>query len=70
MKLQEVYKKNKGLVSEPLKQGSVSELAKRNQVKLGSWVPWWRGLMVSSPPATEETGAMVLEIESRQGLGW
>jgi hypothetical protein len=29
--------------------------------------PWWRGLMVLSPPATEETGAMSPEIESHQG---
>jgi hypothetical protein len=28
--------------------------------------PWRRGLVVSSPPATEETGAMGREIESRQ----
>jgi hypothetical protein len=27
-----------------------------------------RGLMVSSPPATEETGAMGREIETRQGM--
>jgi hypothetical protein len=25
---------------------------------------------VSSPPATEENGAMGREIESRQGIGW
>jgi hypothetical protein len=31
--------------------------------------PWRRGLVVSSPPATEETGAMGREIESRQGKG-
>jgi hypothetical protein len=31
---------------------------------------WRRGLVVSSPPATEETGAMGREIESRQGIGW
>jgi hypothetical protein len=29
--------------------------------------PWWRALAVSSPPATMEIGAMVREIESRQG---
>jgi hypothetical protein len=27
---------------------------------------WLRGLMVSSPPATDETGALGREIESRQ----
>jgi hypothetical protein len=26
--------------------------------------------VASSPPATEETGTMGLEIESRQGVGW
>jgi hypothetical protein len=30
-------------------------------------LPWCRGLVVSSPPAAEETGAMDREIESRQG---
>jgi hypothetical protein len=30
-------------------------------------LPWRSGLVVSSPPATEETGAMGREIESRQG---
>jgi hypothetical protein len=34
----------------------------------------WRGLLmyvvVSFPPATEETGAMGREIESHQGIGW
>jgi hypothetical protein len=29
-----------------------------------------RGLVVLSPPATEETGAMSRVIESRQGIGW
>jgi hypothetical protein len=29
---------------------------------------WWRGLVVSSSPATDETGAMGREIESRQGM--
>jgi hypothetical protein len=29
-----------------------------------------RGLVESSPPATEETGAMGYEIESLQGIGW
>jgi hypothetical protein len=28
------------------------------------------GLVVLSPPATEETGAMGHEIESRHGIGW
>jgi hypothetical protein len=32
--------------------------------------PWQRGLVVSCPPATEETGAMGREIESRQSMGW
>jgi hypothetical protein len=31
---------------------------------------WRRGLVVTSPPATEEIGAMGREIESRQGIGW
>jgi hypothetical protein len=32
-------------------------------------MPWLHGLVVlSSPPATEETGAMGREIESRQGI--
>jgi hypothetical protein len=30
---------------------------------------WWRGLVVSSPPAIGDTGAMGREIESRQGKG-
>jgi hypothetical protein len=30
----------------------------------------WRGLVVSSLPATEETEATGREIESRQGIGW
>jgi hypothetical protein len=29
-----------------------------------------RGLAGSTPPVTEETGAMGREIESRQGIGW
>jgi hypothetical protein len=33
-------------------------------------MPWRRGLVVSSPPATKETGAMGLEIESRVYIGW
>jgi hypothetical protein len=33
-------------------------------------LPWRSGLVVLSPPATEETGAMGREIESRQGIGW
>jgi hypothetical protein len=32
--------------------------------------PWRSGLVVMSPPATEETGAMGRGIESRQGIGW
>jgi hypothetical protein len=32
--------------------------------------PWRRGLVVLSPPATYESGAMGREIESRQGIGW
>jgi hypothetical protein len=32
-------------------------------------MPWRRGLVVSLPPTTEETGAMVREIESRKGIG-
>jgi hypothetical protein len=31
---------------------------------------WQRGLVVASPPATEETGTMSREIESRQGICW
>jgi hypothetical protein len=34
------------------------------------FMPWWCGLVVSSPPTTEETGAMGRDIESRQGVGW
>jgi hypothetical protein len=33
------------------------------------YMPWRRGLVVSSPPATEETGAMGRGVESRQGIG-
>jgi hypothetical protein len=33
-------------------------------------MPWRRGLVVSSRPATEQIGAMGREIESRQGKGW
>jgi hypothetical protein len=29
-----------------------------------------RGLEASSPLATEETGSMDREVESRQGIGW
>jgi hypothetical protein len=32
-------------------------------------MPWRRGLAVSSPSATEETGAIGREIESRKGIG-
>jgi hypothetical protein len=31
---------------------------------------WWRGLVLSSPPSTEENKAKVREIESRWGIGW
>jgi hypothetical protein len=31
-------------------------------------MPWRRGLAVSSPSATEETGAIGREIESRKGV--
>jgi hypothetical protein len=31
---------------------------------------WWRGLVVTSPPAIEEKGVMGCEIESHQGIGW
>jgi hypothetical protein len=31
-------------------------------------VPWRRGLLVSSPPANEQAGAMGRDIESRQGM--
>jgi hypothetical protein len=33
-------------------------------------VPWGRGLVVMSPLATEEIGAMGRGIESRQGIAW
>jgi hypothetical protein len=33
-------------------------------------VPWRRCLVVSSPPATEEIGAMGRDIESLRGTGW
>jgi hypothetical protein len=33
-------------------------------------IPWWRGLVVPSPPATEETGAISHEITPRRGIGW
>jgi hypothetical protein len=32
--------------------------------------PWRAGLVVTSPPDAEETGAMGREIESRRGIGW
>jgi hypothetical protein len=32
--------------------------------------PFRRGLSVSSPPATEETGAMSCEIKFSQGIRW
>jgi hypothetical protein len=31
-------------------------------------MPWLRGLVVSSPPVTGETGAIGREIESRHGI--
>jgi hypothetical protein len=34
-----------------------------------SLLPWPHGLVVSSLPVTEETGAMGREIEARQGIG-
>jgi hypothetical protein len=33
-------------------------------------LPWRRGVVLTSPPATEEIGAMGREIESLQGIGW
>jgi hypothetical protein len=33
-------------------------------------LPWRNGLVVLSPPAIEETGAMGREIKSREGIGW
>jgi hypothetical protein len=36
----------------------------------GFGLPWRRGLVVLYPPATEETGGMGREIESRQVTGW
>jgi hypothetical protein len=35
------------------------------QIKLAIRLPWRRGLVVSTPPATEETAAMGWEIEYR-----
>jgi hypothetical protein len=32
--------------------------------------PWRRSLVVSSLPATEETGAVGREIEPHHGIGW
>jgi hypothetical protein len=32
------------------------------------FLPWWRGLVVESPPATEETEATGREIDSRRGI--
>jgi hypothetical protein len=32
-------------------------------------MPWRSGLVLSSPPATEEIGSMGREIESRHGIG-
>jgi hypothetical protein len=31
--------------------------------------PWRRGLVVTSPPTTEEIGSMGREIESHRGIG-
>jgi hypothetical protein len=42
---------------------------KHFQPKNFAYQPWRRGLVVSSPHATEETGAMGREIESSQGVG-
>jgi hypothetical protein len=39
------------------------------KVKQKQSYPWRRGLVVLSPPATKETGAMGREIESLQGMG-
>jgi hypothetical protein len=39
-------------------------------IKFSSVKPWWCCLVVLSPPATEETGAMGREVESRRGIGW
>jgi hypothetical protein len=37
----------------------------------GIWkLPWRRGLVVSSPAGTDETGIIGREIESRQGIGY
>jgi hypothetical protein len=33
-------------------------------------MPWRHGLVELSPPATEDSGAMGREIESRQGIVW
>jgi hypothetical protein len=50
-----------------LSKRSNLEAAAINVIKV---VPWRRRLLVASPPATEETGAMGREIESRQGIRW
>jgi hypothetical protein len=34
------------------------------------YMPWLRGLVISSSLATEEIGAMGREIQSRLGKGW
>jgi hypothetical protein len=39
-----------------------------NLGKFWKALPWRRGLVVSSPPATEETGDMGREVDSRQGI--
>jgi hypothetical protein len=38
------------------------------RIEVNDLIPWRRGLVVSSPPATEETKAMGRETESRQGI--
>jgi hypothetical protein len=43
----------------------------KNWLGKRKWIlPWRRGLVISSLPATVETGAMGREIESRQGIWW
>jgi hypothetical protein len=52
------------------KHGFKMALAYYYSCKLNYQMPWRLGLAVLSPPATEETGAMGHEIESRQCIGW
>jgi hypothetical protein len=40
------------------------------KLRICTYLPWRCGLGVPSTPATEDTGAMDREIESRQGIGW